>query len=54
MNHTKVIGPKILPTRAVPYRWQANSAMRMTIAIGTIYGLRSEMTIKTSTALSTR
>ena len=35
-NHTHITGPKNAPTRAVPLRWIENSAMMITIAIGSM------------------
>jgi hypothetical protein len=35
MNQTQVIGPKLTPTRAVPWRWIQNRATRMPSVIGT-------------------
>jgi hypothetical protein len=36
-----VIGPNDTPTFAVPWRWIANSAIRIPIVIGTTYGLNA-------------
>ncbi len=33
-NHSTMIGPNSLPTSAVPWRWIQNSAIRITIVIG--------------------
>ena len=35
MNHSSMIGPKKVPTRAVPCFWNTNSTIRMTSVSGT-------------------
>ena len=37
INHTSMIGPKALPIRSVPKRCTANSDVRITSVIGTMY-----------------
>ena len=54
MNQTRVVGPKILPTRAVPLRWIKKIPTKITMVIGTMYGAKKGVaTCKPSTAEST-
>ena len=53
-NHSTQTGPKNMPTTPVPKRWIANRAIRMPVAIGTMYGCRAVVpTSSPSTAEST-
>ena len=53
-NHTHITGPNSAPTRPVPWRWIANSATRMAIVVGTMYGCKpGAITSRPSTADST-
>ncbi len=53
-NQQRMIGPKILPTCAVPRRWIAKSAVRMTTVSGTTTSSKRGVTIRRpSTAEST-
>ncbi len=53
-NQTSVIGPKAVPTRAVPKRWNMNSPKRITSVIGTTRWTSAGLpTSSPSTALRT-
>jgi len=53
-NQIAHTGPNSRPTKPVPKRWIANSAIRITVAIGTTYGASASVPIsRPSTADST-
>jgi len=54
MNQRSMMGPKVLPTFAVPRLCSANNATRIRTAIGMVYGLKIGVaTFRPSTALRT-
>ena len=49
-NQTRMIGPKALPTRRVPWRWTRNRPIRMPTEIGTTQVLSAGATTSSPSA----